>query len=374
MSTPHGLYQLHAPAEEYAPLFRLPGATKAHPLGEEGLSAPSLLGVYERKEEHPFTSKKGFVIPALHLSEFEFCDAQGAPRSLFRALPDGTLRAAEKEAKKALSGDALRATLDRLQVYVRARMLPAGGAAAARPWVRCGPVRAWSVDFDRKGADGRAAPGLWVCCKSVALYMSAAHVATDVEAHARSWFANDGLLVHSAATLLSTCREHRDPRNAVKLFNNITSTAWGRMPAEITGGKAGAKKEAIYEKHVTAFLVETLVDNGFKLFADRLQEQRKRFLEEEKRKPDPSARAPAKPVPPASARRVAVPATVSAPEPPPPPPSATATSSSAATSGSGGGVGGGGSAGRARWRPAPAPAQSGPPPPAAARRRPRPSR
>ena len=38
-------------------------SSKAHPLDEAALSGP-LLNVFQRQEEHPFTSKVGFVIPA----------------------------------------------------------------------------------------------------------------------------------------------------------------------------------------------------------------------------------------------------------------------------------------------------------------------
>ena len=52
-----------------------------------------------------------------------------------------------------------------------------GCSANARPWVRAGPVRAWSIDFEKKGADGRPVAGLWLCSKGAALYMAARHVA-----------------------------------------------------------------------------------------------------------------------------------------------------------------------------------------------------
>jgi len=39
------------------------------------------------------------VLPAVALANFRLCDASNAPRSLFRALPDGTLAAAKAAAK-----------------------------------------------------------------------------------------------------------------------------------------------------------------------------------------------------------------------------------------------------------------------------------
>ena len=91
-------------------------------------------------------------------------------------------------------------------------------------------MRAWSGDFEQRGADGRSAPGLWVCCKGCALYMQAGHASSHAEAHARSWRTGDGVLVHFTAELLAGCREHREPRTAVKLFNNVMTSAWARMP------------------------------------------------------------------------------------------------------------------------------------------------
>ena len=310
--TAAALYMLASPADEYAPLYKLPGASRAHPLEESALSG-SLLSVFQRHEEHPFTSKKGLVIPALHLSEFELVDAAGAPRSVLKTLPEGTLRAAEKAEKARLkaAGKEVPAKNDAdesgaspyeaLNVYVRARLLPVGCSASARPWVRAGPVRAWSIDFDKKGGDGKGVAGLWLCSKGAALYMAAKHVSTASDAHSKAWFTGDGLLVHYTAELLAGCREHRDPRNAVKLYNNLTATAWARMPSEV-GAKYGLRKEVLYEKHVTPFVVEALQDAGHKPFAARVEEERKRA---------PAPRAPNAPKPTAAAQP---------PKPPPPKP------------------------------------------------------
>ena len=114
-------------------MYRLPGGSKSSPLDEAALTGGTLLKAFQREEEHPFTSKKGFVIPALHLSDFEICDSSGAPRELLRTMPEGTLRSAEKAAKKAHGNDETRASaaLEKLNVYVRARLMPSGGAAAA---------------------------------------------------------------------------------------------------------------------------------------------------------------------------------------------------------------------------------------------------
>ena len=122
---------------------------------------------------------------------------------------------------------------DKLNVYVRARLIPVGLNANARPWIKAGPVRAWSADFEKRSSDGKPVGGLWLCSKSAALYMSASQVSTTNEGHNKIWFTHDGLLMHYTAELIAGCKEHRDPRNAVKLYNNLISTAWARVPSEM---------------------------------------------------------------------------------------------------------------------------------------------
>ena len=284
--TATGLYSLTTASNEYAHLYKLPGSSRAHPIDEASLSG-SLLSVFRRDEDHPFTSKKGLVIPALHLSEFELVDANGNPRPVLKTLPEGTLRAAEKLEKARLTASGKEvppkneadetgaSQFEALNVYVRARLMPVGCSANARPWVRAGPVRAWSIDFEKKTPDGKSVAGLWLCSKSAALYMAANNVSTASDAHSKGWCTGDGLLVHYASEVLAGCREHRDPRNAVKLFNMLISSAWARMPTDISS-KYGLRKEVLYEKHVADFVLEVLQDAGYKLFATRLEEERKK--------------------------------------------------------------------------------------------------
>ena len=83
---------------------------------------------------------------------------------------------------------------EKLNVHLRARLLPRGLTAGARPWLYAGPVRAWSVDFEKKPGEAKATPGLWVCCKSSALFMRVTHASTSSETHAKSWQSGDGLM------------------------------------------------------------------------------------------------------------------------------------------------------------------------------------
>ena len=74
------------------------------------------------------------------------------------------------------------------------------------------------------------------------------------EAHAKLWASGDGLLVHYAAELLAGCREHRDPRNAVKLFSMITTSAWARMPSDVAKAhKKEVSMPRIAERRLLAF-------------------------------------------------------------------------------------------------------------------------
>jgi len=278
LQTPCALYRLVQPADEYATHYRPPGGNRNQPLAESALVG-AMLPVYRRSEDHPFESAKGNVVPALHLTEFELSDASGTPRSLIATLPEGTLRAAQK-AQKAAAVPSV--TSDALEVYIKARAMPVteGGS---RPWVWAGPIRAWSADLEHRGGDGKLYPGLWLCTKTIAYFAPLVKAATTNDAHARSWFACDGLLTRYAAELLAGCREHRDPRTAVKLFNTISSTAWSRLPADVTS-KLGIKKEAtLAERHFTSFVVEALEDGGYTDFAKRVAEQRIEFERRQER-------------------------------------------------------------------------------------------
>mgnify|MGYP007078078561 CR=1 FL=1 len=65
-------------------------------------------------------------------------------------------------------------------------------------------------------------------------------------------------MLRLTSEIVDQCRKHRDPRNALKLFNNILTNAWSRLPADVTG-KYGLKRETVlYERHVTAFIMEAL--------------------------------------------------------------------------------------------------------------------
>ena len=166
---------------------------------------------------------------------------------------------------------------------------------AATPWIWAGPIRAWAIDYERKGRGGRADPGVWVCCKEAAFLLpasSSATAATGAAAHADNWASGDGLLLSLAAETLNQCREHKDPKNALKLFNNIMSNAWARLPAEMTT-RYGLKREStVYERHVTMFLMEALQDAGYDAMAKRLADERKKHLEERKRIAARKAAAP----------------------------------------------------------------------------------
>ena len=50
---------------------------------------------------------KAASISPIALANYSLCDAAGRPRSLFRALPDGTLAAVTQAAKKAEAADRL---------------------------------------------------------------------------------------------------------------------------------------------------------------------------------------------------------------------------------------------------------------------------
>lgn len=261
----------------------------------------------------------GLVVPAVHMAEFELSDPTGGARSLIATNPQGTLRAAQKTAQRATekaekakgatdkaasSRAAAAAASDSLHVYVKARIMPhkEGGS---RPWVWAGPIRAWSVDYEKKSADGKPAPGLWMCCKSVAFFAPLASASVHAEPHARSWFTGDGLRAFLATELLRGCREHRDPRTAVRLYNNLVSAAWARLPHEISG-KFGMRREVLYEKEeVAAFVMEALEDSGHREFAKKVGEAR---ADHNRRVEQKASRPP--PVQPPT-RRPAVPATVS---------------------------------------------------------------
>ena len=122
--------------------------------------------------------------------------------------------------------------------------------------------------------------------------MSASQVSTTNEGHNKIWFTHDGLLMHYTAELIAGCKEHRDPRNAVKLYNNLISTAWARVPSEMRDSRFGLRKEVLYEKHVADFVVETLQDLGHQTFANRISEERKKPL------PPPRPIVPPKPAAP----------------------------------------------------------------------------
>jgi hypothetical protein len=267
VQTASALYRLTQPAEAYLPLYKPPGGNRNNPMPEVSLVGESMLPVYERKEAHPFESAKGVVVPVMMLADFELCDGAGGPRALIATLPEGTLRAAQKAQKAAAVPSA--AGADELDVYVKARVLP-NKEGGSRPWVWAGPIRAWSTDLDRRGTDGKLLPGLWLCTKTVAYFAPLARASSTSEAHMRSWLTGDGLLTRYAAELLAGCREHRDPRTAVKLFNTICSSAWSRLPAETV--KYGVRRETLLEKHVTTFVIEALEDAGYAEFGKRINE------------------------------------------------------------------------------------------------------
>ena len=269
VQTASALYRLTQPAEAYLPLYKPPGGNRNNPMPEVALIGETILPVYERKDTHPFESAKGVVVPVMMLADFELCDGAGGARSLIATLPEGTLRAAQKAQKAAAVPSA--AGADELDVYVKARVLP-NKEGGSRPWVWAGPIRAWSTDLDRRGTDGKLLPGLWLCTKTVAYFAPLARASSMSELHTRSWLTGDGLLTRYAAELLAGCREHRDPRTAVKLFNTICSSAWSRLPAETV--KYGVRRETLLEKHVTTFVIEALEDAGYAEFGKRINEQR----------------------------------------------------------------------------------------------------
>lgn len=111
----------------------------------------------------------------------------------------------------------------------------------------------------------------------------------------QAWFTGDGLLMHYATELLAGVCSQRDPRNAVKLYHNLTSSAWARLPPAISS-KYGLRMQVLYEKHVCDFVVEALQDGGHKMFAARVLEERKKPLPPPPRPKPPPTAAPARPV------------------------------------------------------------------------------
>lgn len=269
------MYRLLQPSTEFAHLYKAPGSSRASPLGESGISP--LLELYQQNEEHPFSTKKGAILPALRLTNFEVCDAAASPSEIFRTLPEGTLKAARTAAGAAGASD-------KLHVYLRAQLVPLRGGCA-RPWVWVGPVRAWSADYERKSPAGKAVAGLWVYCSEAAFYVTAAEAASVSEPHARCWATNDGLLVRLASEVVQQCKAHRDPRGAAKLFNTIINNAWSRLPTEVERAYGLKRDVVVYEKHTVRFLVEALEEAGHAPMAQRLVEHRnKRMVEERKPK------------------------------------------------------------------------------------------
>ena len=55
-------------------------------------------------------------------------------------------------------------------MYLLGQVVP-GRAGAARPWLRAGPIRAWSFDFGGSGAKG-VEPAMWVCCAGLAVRLT----------------------------------------------------------------------------------------------------------------------------------------------------------------------------------------------------------
>ena len=210
------------------------------------------------------------------------------PRSLLRLLPEGTLKAAQQAEKAASEKDKERdpAAADRLAVFLRAQLLPTK-EGAARPWVWAGPVRAWSVDYETARD-----PGLWVCCSSTAFLLRASRANLGTDSLARSWHTGDGLMVRLAAEMIAGCRAHKEPKNAVKLFNNITWSAWSRLPADVER-KYSVRREVMYEKAVTSFVMDALDECGHAPFAARLRDARKKHLEEARAKRERQAAAAA---------------------------------------------------------------------------------
>jgi len=157
-------------------------------------------------------------------------------------MPEGTLKAAAAAAKKrAAAGGGDVAPAESHHVYVRGRLLPSR-KGAARPWLWAGPLRAWANEVERK-RDGRPEPGVWVCGTHAAFMLVAGAAATDDDAHARSWQTGDGLLLRFAAEVVHQCREFGDSKRAVKLFNNIMTTAWTRLPADLVARHALKREE-----------------------------------------------------------------------------------------------------------------------------------
>ena len=105
-------------------------------------------------------------------------------------------------------------------------------------------VRAWSADLERRSPEGKLLAGLWICCKGVVAYAPLASAGASHEGHARSWFTGDGLQAWYATELLTACKEHRDPRTAVKLYSNVATSAWARMPPEVAT-KFGVRRESL---------------------------------------------------------------------------------------------------------------------------------
>jgi len=171
---------------------------------------------------------------------------------------------------------------------VRGQLVPvrAGGAS---PWLWAGPVRAWAVEHERKGRDGKSDAGLWVCCKHGALLLCASSYGTASSAHVDHWLTGDGLLLRFAAEIIAGCREHREPKSAAKLYNTIVSQAWGSLSPQLSS-KYGLKRDSVlYERHTATYVIEALHEAGYDVFAQRLRDERKKVLEERKLKQQQAA-------------------------------------------------------------------------------------
>ena len=153
--TEAAMYRVLLPAADYAPLFKAPGSARGNPLPESALA--SLLELYRRDEEHPFSSKKASAASSFKLLNFEVCDARAAPAEVLRRLPEGTLKASQTAAAAAAGANSGTSGASQLHVFLRGQLLPSR-PGAARPWLWVGPVRAWAADYDKKTPDGCPRP------------------------------------------------------------------------------------------------------------------------------------------------------------------------------------------------------------------------
>ena len=278
LRTEGGYYRLQQPNPAYAKMCQRAGDDISQPLVESALVQMNMH--FDHSElEHPFTSKKGTLLPTFILDSFELCDAEGKLKSLLRTLPEGVL-------SKSDSSD------EKRRVYLRGRAIPRekGGFS---PFIWAGHIRGWTAETS--STDHCA---LWVCTSRAAYLLpeSDAAVPKSVDAASgptsqNSWQGNDGLLLRFASELIGQCRLHRDPSGAAKLFNNILSNAWARLPKNVS---SLLKRDAVLcEKFAADFLIDCLHEANQKPFSKKFEEFRDTQLKKQAAAPRLAARSSA---------------------------------------------------------------------------------